>query len=1034
MEVAVVSEAVVSEALHQLYSPLSSPRVRRRADSLLQQFQRSPEAAQTALTVLQAPIVDTGNTDHNALLRAKRAFSASTIYFTVASYIRKYKMENPANWTPEERAQHEMLVKEFGLMAQEVWNVLTGPNGTQEELNVQTHLALTIAVILLRFHEPQGDTTVVGAVEWLVQNQQHPVSDGVTAALTNFAVLLTLKVIPEEVDNKRVKFSKVKRVHCEDMVQQCAGHVVRTVLPLIATAIDASEEQVQLRGLLLQAFASWVEHGTVPPSVIIECGLLDRAFRETLAPSFSEYALQVVREVVRVCRQDEHVQLMELVMNNFVVLGKHVQERITASEKSQEFCLANCARAISECGQAFIVYFVDYTLDMRAGSLVYEFLETILFFTSLNNLDISNETMEFWIDFRAYVSGKHEQRMYVFETFISRLIVILIERTQYPEGFEAFPEAAKERFFLYRSEVRSVFRALATVTMASEDNFIVDAIHAIFRQYEAVDSGSPLPANWWKRTEVYVHALSALSKSIREEDTFLIPRLFECLSRKEPSHRALSRTVTIFLGVAGHWFARHPEYLSTYAFQIISNGFESQDDPGFPFSQHGQEDHVGAVALRKLTLRCGSHFFNPLWMDSLVNLYRSNRAAVGGPAGSCLTGNSSKLIVDSICHVLTTVSYKDALPVVEELGAIMFADLAARYSQLNADDEGSGEFLCEMFNHLLVLATRIPVQVDQETPHPVLCVLQKHWGVLETILRVYSCSEEVAERFCALFVGVFESLRSQALELASAIMPVLLEQFAHSHDGSYLSVIRSVIGCAGDDEATAVSLTRVMVIVSETSMAKIAADGSVDEHPGLTTALFSLVATCGTHHPSILVQSNQLEGVLALALHAFKSQNPEVGAATLDFLLELGSLYGQILRTPDSLLHGLEFSGKLLLHQQIQTLFFEKDVQYHVLFALFNAAAGGMSPSLMEKIAEVVRSCWVYFGRQRSEELIFRLLSDGNFLGSQVSERARSEFLAFISTPSCVDNPRKFKRVLNAFCDHFKRNLSGSANAESMPA
>ncbi|KAE8910664.1 hypothetical protein PF005_g12217 [Phytophthora fragariae] len=1035
MEVAVVSEAVVSEALHQLYSPLSSPRVRRRADSLLQQFQRSPEAAQTALTVLQAPIVDTGNAEHNSLLRAKRAFAASTIYFTVASYIRKYKMDDPANWTPEDRAQHELLVKDFGHMAQDVWNVLTGPNGTQEDMNVQTHLALTIAVILLRFHEPQGDSTVVGAVEWLVQNQQHPVSDTVTAALTNFAVLLTLKVIPEEVDNKRVKFSKMKRAQCEDMVQQCAAHVVRSVLPSIATTIDASEEQVQLRGLLLQAFASWVEHGTVLPAVITESGLLDRAFRESLVPASSVYALQVVREVVRACRHDEHVQLMEMVMHHFVMLGRHLQERMAVSGKSVDFCLADCARAISECGQAFIVYFVDYSLDMRPGSLVYEFLGTILFFTSLNNLDISNETMEFWIIFRTYISGKHEQRMYVFETFISRLLVILIERTQFPDGFESFPEAAEERFFLYRSEVRNVFRALATVTIASEDKFIVDAIHAIFQQYEAADSGAPLPPDWWRRTEVYVHALSALSKSIREDDTSLVPRLFECLSRKEPSHCALSRTVTIFLGVAGHWFARHPEYLGTYAFKIVSNGFElSEDDSGFSFSQPGLEDHVGAVALRKLTLRCGSHFFNPLWMDALVNLNRSNRAAVGGPSGPCLTGNSAKLIVDSICHVLTTVSYKDALPVVDELGTIMFTDLTSRYSQLNPDDEGSVEFLCEMFNHLLVLATRIPLQMDQECLHPVLCVLQKQWGVLDTILRVYGCCEEVIEQFCALLVGVFESLRSQALELASAIMPALLEQFSRSHDGSYLGVIKSIIGCAGDDEATAVSLTRVMVIVSESSMSKIAADGSVDEHPGLTVALFSLVATCGTHHPSILVQSNQLEGVLALALHAFKSQNPEVGAATLDFLLELGSLYGQILRTPEALLQGSEFAGKLLLHQQIQTLFFEKDVQYHVLFALFNAAAGGMPPNLMEKIAEVVRSCWVYFGRQRSEELIHRLLSDNNFLGSQVSERARTEFLNYISTPTCVENARKFKRVLNAFCDHFKRNLTGSVNGDAMPS
>ncbi|CAI5733519.1 unnamed protein product [Peronospora destructor] len=1001
--VALISESAVSEALHQLYNPLSLPQVRRRADSLLQQFQRSPEAAQTALSILQAPIIDTGNAEQNALLRVKRAFSASTIYSTVASNVCKYQVDKSANWTLEDRSQYELRVKYYGLMAQEIWNVLTGPNGTKEELDVQNCLALAIVVILLGFHEPQNGTTVIGAVEWLVHSQRYQANDSVTSILTNIAVLLTLKAIPEEVYNKRVKFSKAKRAQCEDMVHECAAHVVLTVLPSIAAAIDASGEQLKLRGLLLQAFASWVEHGTVPPTVFIESGLLDRYFRETLVPPLSMYALQGVHEVVLACRHYEHVQLMERVMHNFVVLGKHVQEHMVESQKSTDFCLVDCARAISDCGQAFIMYFVDYTLDMRPGSLVYEFLDTVFFFTSLNDLDVSNETMRLWIHFRTYVSGKHEQRMYEFESFVSRLLVILVERTKYPEGFESFSETAKERFHLYRSEVRNVFRALATVSIASEDQFVVDAIHAIFQQYEFADSGSPLPPNWWQITEVYVHALSALSKSIREDDTFLVPRLLEHLSRKELSHRALTRTLSL-------------------------------EDPRFPFTEYGLEDHVVAVALRKLTLRCGSHFFTPQWMEALVNLYRSNRAAVDGPSRRWLTGNSAELVVESICHVLATVTYKDALSVVDELGAIMFANLASRYSQLNANDRDSVEFLREMFDHLIMLATRIPLQMNQETSHPIFCVLQKQWGVLETILRVYSCCEEVVERFCAFFVGVFESLRSQALDLASTIVPMLLEQFLQSHDGSYLGVIKSIIGCAGNGEATAVGLIRVMVIVSESSISKITADGGVNEHPGLTIALFSLVATCGAHHPSVLVQSNQLEGVVALALHAFKLQNPEVRVATLDFLLELGMLSGQILRIPKDLLQGSEFAGKMLLHQQIQTLFFEKDVQYCVLFVLFTAAAGSVPPNLMEKVAEVVRSSWIYFGRQRSEQLIHRLLSDSNILGSQVNNRARSEFLNFISTPTCIENPRKFKRVLTAFCGHFKRNLTGSLNGDVMPS
>lgn len=478
----------VSAALSQLYNPLSSPRMRRRADSLLQQFQRTPEAAQSALRVLQTPIVD----KDNAQVKAERAFAASTIYFTVASYVRTYKLENPAAWTDAERAQHEALSKDFEVVCQEVWNVLTGPNGALEEFNVQTQLALTIAVILLRFHEQHSDSSIVGAVEWLVKNQTTPVQDDVTTSLTNFAILLTLKVIPEEVENKRVKFSKTKRAQCEVLVQQSAPYVVTTVLPTLATAIDADEKLVRLRGMVLKCFSSWVEFGDVAPSVIVASGLLDRAFHETMSPQFSDDALVCIREVVRACTNGACIPLMELVMHNFVLLGKHLRERVSAND-AVGYCLKGCATAMAECGQSFIMYFVDYTLDLEPGSLVYEFLDTILSFTAMNDLDISNETMDFWIDFRAYVSGKHERRMLAFEAFVSRLLQILVERTEFPDDYESFPTAARDRFTSYRNDVRAVFRSLATVNQASEDKFVVDAIHVVFRQYEQFDAGHATP-------------------------------------------------------------------------------------------------------------------------------------------------------------------------------------------------------------------------------------------------------------------------------------------------------------------------------------------------------------------------------------------------------------------------------------------------------------------------------------------------------------------------------------------------------------
>lgn len=501
---AAVEPLAVAAALRQLYDPLSSPRMRRRADSLLQRFQRTPEAAESALCVLRAPLV----APDDLHIRAERAFAASTIYSTVTAYVRTYRLENPSHWTPEERQLHEQLAREFALVCQDVWNVLTGPQSALEDAAVQTHLALTVAVILLRFHEQHADASLVGAVEWLVANQARALAQGddaaaaaATASRTNFAVLLTLKVIPEEVANRRVKFSKTKREECEVLVRQSAPYVVSAVLPTLAAAIDADVSLARLRGLLLACFASWVEFGRVPPTVIVASTLLDRAFHETTHALYAADALLCIREVVRACDTSDFIPLMELVMHNFVLLGKHILalQATPTNTVAVTDSLKGCAVAIAECGQAFIRYFVDYTLALEPGSLVDAFLDTVLAFTAVPDLDVSNETMPFWIDFRAYISGKHEQRMVAFDAFVSRLLGLLIARTEFPDDFAAFSSVARDRFTSYRNDVRGVFRSLATVTQASEDKFVVDAIHVVFRQYELLDAGQASPTvRGWK--------------------------------------------------------------------------------------------------------------------------------------------------------------------------------------------------------------------------------------------------------------------------------------------------------------------------------------------------------------------------------------------------------------------------------------------------------------------------------------------------------------------------------------------------------
>nr|CCA15489.1 conserved hypothetical protein [Albugo laibachii Nc14] len=1001
-------------ALQKLYDPHTNEKDRKQCDNLLQCFQQSPDAVYFCIRCLHEPISATLSA--TPLTQAMLVFSASTIYRIVSC-----KIHSPFNL---QNQSSDVMLGKFAEICQQLWNLLTKSGALLDQYSVRNQISASVAILLLRcIHGYSCAATiekktlrVIGMIEELVQNQtyQRDDTDLNSVITTNCAILLTLKSFTEENSNNRLRLGKQKRAEYEFMIQEDSKYVIQHVLcPIIAqmNSIPENFHSVLVYSLSLKCLANWLEVGRIPAGLICEIDLVSWIFTQASTLSSVEDPFDVIQVCIQIAVKDTSFTLIEIIARHFVIFGDRILNR--GIDDSTEATLSIFTNAAVSAGQSFLSLFIDFTLLTPSAYLVYDFLELMLGITMHTGLETATLTMEFWIDFEAYFHGKDEAYSTELDTFSSRLWSGLVERTEFPENFLTLSATAREQFVAFRSATRNFFRSSASVTRAREDKFISSVVLQIFDQFEIRDDTRHSSA-WWRRTEVLVHALSAVSKCIREEDTSIIPRLFEYFAQEESMHPSLCRIIIIFLGVSASWFARNPTYLETHALNIWLKSFtidESYDILAASASR--PTDHIGLVALKKLVSRCGKYMLNPHWLNALLALFRSYyHPAIAKPQMKV----DIVMIVESLAALLSNASYVEASLILDQIVAHVIDDMQS-HQHLS---DGMVPSVCSLYEHLGIFAASIPQKVGENGVHPVLNTLQCRWELLEGLLRTYDNSDHVNEKLYAMLIQIFQNLRSQASGFVCSMLPYLIDRFTHTRAGAILHVLKSALSSYPGDEASNELLKQILVrVVEDTTETN---PERMDDTAELWIEFFDFVIAIGSSRPNILAKSQKLELLLHLVVPALEScQNLELARMILQFMLEVGSWYKEGLRIPTDQRNSSETDEKMMLCQQIQFVLIERGLLYQVLATLLLTAGACLPFKFLEIVTEAIRSCWLCFGSDHSNDLLTKLLMDERFLGSQVAPEMRATFLATISREECVQNPRKFRRVMVSFCDHFRK-------------
>jgi hypothetical protein len=97
------------------------------------------------------------------------------------------------------------------------------------------------------------------------------------------ALIEFLTILPEEINNKRLKLGQNRRDHLKNLFSNSSGYIIEFLEASLKNELSASANsydslQIKLR-LIYKCFASWIEEKLIDPSSIVDSQLFIHLFQ-----------------------------------------------------------------------------------------------------------------------------------------------------------------------------------------------------------------------------------------------------------------------------------------------------------------------------------------------------------------------------------------------------------------------------------------------------------------------------------------------------------------------------------------------------------------------------------------------------------------------------------------------------------------------------------------------------------------------------------------------------------------------------------
>ncbi|RHY31820.1 hypothetical protein DYB32_003139 [Aphanomyces invadans] len=979
----------VLAAVRRVFAADVSDDDRRRADAFLQSFQKSSDAIPIALTWL--------TDDRDDVEAHAQLFLVNTIYRAICSRgskdMAKYQ-HRKEDILPVSTTQ--LVVSCFHQLCTHIYAAFSQPS---TPMNMANQFACCVTVCILGSTE----AGVLPTLEGLARQERTKTTDPNMLYCVEMAVILVLQLVPEEIHNKRLLLRIDHRTRWENAVEAESAAVL--------AAVEACWRGMQSHALpktlhdkmehaIFQAFATWVEHGHLPANTVANSVLLsivlDQSTHQLRSGSHHavEVLVEVARDVVHVCIDMQHLPLIQVLLCYAIHVGR---DAIHLDMQLPTDLLLQLVSLVADIGQ--------HALACQAlhapSSESFSFLDVVLSLTAHANTDVVMKLVDFWVDLRESIAQTPAMSA-AFDPYVHRAVHVLLRSTEYAR----IPDHTSEDFYQYRKDIRTVFRSLTQPSLHYQHHFVHELTTLLFDEFAH--------ANRMATVEVYVHALSAMAKVIVDTDDSIVFRILDNLARFAANcttlnvdAQSLLRTTAVFLSVLHTWAAKNPAALPL-AYVILSRCFEcSENDPVCPMRV--AEDHIGAVALAKISSQCAPHMApsssNLQWLPAMRSIYLANSPCTT-TTPAIMTDKSLGLILEAYAHVAAVPRenyYDTATPAIVELCGDMFELMETLVPQCRHHDHARAQ-LTLVLGHLQTLAASLPPPVPAaHGMHPLLHVVQLNWSTLQLIFT-HTQSLALQSKVSVLFSTLFRHVGADAASLALVVVPMFMEAFDSTNSRCFLDAVASTLHCAAPDATP--DLNRLLILTFSHVASRVSQLALSDDD--LVAGVFDFVIVGGTRAPWLFSQASCFEFFFAFAMDA----------------LHLGCTNPSLFR----FFQATWLWARALDASMAPPSSFQDDVRsfvvprmpscFHRLIAVTADPPPTTADDTMDAVAETFLQAAHAFDSRHVEQWMAQvLLTDNSFPKQGVAPSVKKEFVDMMRHPHGA-TARKLRRLLKQLCKH----------------
>ncbi|KAK0538574.1 Nuclear import receptor [Tilletia horrida] len=507
----------VQAALQALYQSTDN-QARRTADQWLRDFQKTPQAWQTAnelLLAMDQPV--------EARLFAAQTFRSKVVYDLD---------QVPKASLPSLRDTLLNALEAYG----------AGPRV------LQTQVALALSALALQMTDWQRPVPAV--IERFGNNP----------AMVP-ALLELLSVLPEEiVTNHRIPVDEI--TYHQRVTEVLTAHVddVLKLLSLYATAKGVTS---QIQNGVFNCLASWLKSGEISISTFAGTPLFDLCFQALASDELFDVAIDCICDLIHETQEvHENMGVIEQIVPRLAPLREALTQAIADEDDDK---VRGLCRVLVQAGESY------HVLILQHQDIFLPIIEAIAICASYNNLDIVQITFRFWYLLASPLSKarREDPNLQSFFAVYERLLDTITGHLRFPPDDSPLTGQEYDDFKSFRHHMGDTLKDCCAVLGPQE---CLSRALSMMQAAMATASGETFQ---WQAVEAPLFSMRAMGSRADPSDDTVIPLIMDIIPTL-PAHPKLQYAALLVVSRYTEWVNRHPERIPA-VLTYVSSGLSATD-------------------------------------------------------------------------------------------------------------------------------------------------------------------------------------------------------------------------------------------------------------------------------------------------------------------------------------------------------------------------------------------------------------------------------------------------------------------------